>query len=148
MNWSGNFREGLAREIRENKTLAKITAYTVCGLTCLWPQMWGIFLSSPWPTGSLAVCTWWNFTSSVQIVSTRCSLCTSVLNSELRENSASCLHWCILYSEGYVFWRSVEWVMEKNTFCMDDFLKYLISSLAYCFSFCEHTCIDSFKGTG
>ena len=29
MNWSGNFREGLAREIRENKTLAKITAYTV-----------------------------------------------------------------------------------------------------------------------
>ena len=27
MNWSGNFREGLAREIRENKTLAKITAY-------------------------------------------------------------------------------------------------------------------------
>ena len=25
----GNFREGLAREIRENKTLAKITAYTV-----------------------------------------------------------------------------------------------------------------------
>ena len=30
MNWSGNFREDLAREIRENKTLAKITAYTVC----------------------------------------------------------------------------------------------------------------------
>ena len=29
MNLSGNFREGLAREIRENKTLAKITAYTV-----------------------------------------------------------------------------------------------------------------------
>ena len=29
MNWSGNFREGLAREIRENKTLKKITAYTV-----------------------------------------------------------------------------------------------------------------------
>ena len=29
MNCSGNFREGLAREIRENKTLAKITAYTV-----------------------------------------------------------------------------------------------------------------------
>ena len=29
MNWSGNFREGLVREIRENKTLAKITAYTV-----------------------------------------------------------------------------------------------------------------------
>ena len=29
MNWSGNFREGLAREIRENKTLVKITAYTV-----------------------------------------------------------------------------------------------------------------------
>ena len=29
MNWSGNFREVLAREIRENKTLAKITAYTV-----------------------------------------------------------------------------------------------------------------------
>ena len=33
MNWSGNFREGLAREIRENKTLAKITAYTVWGTT-------------------------------------------------------------------------------------------------------------------
>ena len=29
MNWSGNVREGLARENRENKTLAKITAYTV-----------------------------------------------------------------------------------------------------------------------
>ena len=29
MNWSENFREGLARENRENKTLAKITAYTV-----------------------------------------------------------------------------------------------------------------------
>ena len=29
MNWSGNFREGLTHEIRENKTLAKITAYTV-----------------------------------------------------------------------------------------------------------------------
>ena len=35
MNWSGNFREGLAREIRENKTLAKITAYTVSkNITC------------------------------------------------------------------------------------------------------------------
>ena len=33
MNWSGNFREGLAREIRENKTLAKITAYTVFNYT-------------------------------------------------------------------------------------------------------------------
>ena len=32
MNWSGNFREGLAREIRENKTLAKITAYTVINI--------------------------------------------------------------------------------------------------------------------
>ena len=29
MNWSGNFRKGLTREIRENKTLVKITAYTV-----------------------------------------------------------------------------------------------------------------------
>ena len=29
MNWSENFRKGLAREIRENKTLTKITAYTV-----------------------------------------------------------------------------------------------------------------------
>ena len=34
MNWSGNFREGLAREIRENKTLAKITAYTVYQVSC------------------------------------------------------------------------------------------------------------------
>ena len=36
MNWSGNFREGLAREIRENKTLAKITAYTVFTITIHW----------------------------------------------------------------------------------------------------------------
>ena len=27
MNWSANFREGLALEIHENKTTAKITAY-------------------------------------------------------------------------------------------------------------------------
>ena len=33
MNWSGNFREGLARE---NKTLAKITAYTVGHDEKLW----------------------------------------------------------------------------------------------------------------
>ena len=29
INWSGNFREGLTREIRENKTTAKISARTV-----------------------------------------------------------------------------------------------------------------------
>ena len=45
MNWSGNFREGLAREIRENKTLAKITAYTVSdrawwGLRNFYTELW------------------------------------------------------------------------------------------------------------
>ena len=40
MIWSGNFREGLAREIRENKTLAKITAYTVYIIeTIIYPGM-------------------------------------------------------------------------------------------------------------
>ena len=29
MNWSGNFREGLAREIRENKTLANNSLYSI-----------------------------------------------------------------------------------------------------------------------
>ena len=42
MNWSGNFREGLAREIRENKTLAKITAYTV---NEVWPLEGAMYIS-------------------------------------------------------------------------------------------------------
>ena len=32
INWSGNFREGLTREIRENKTTAKISARTVLSI--------------------------------------------------------------------------------------------------------------------
>ena len=35
MNWSGNFREGLTREIRENKTLTKITSwYSIQDFLC------------------------------------------------------------------------------------------------------------------
>ena len=42
MNWSGNFREGLAREIRENKNLAKITAYTVPKTYKIFSEKWNL----------------------------------------------------------------------------------------------------------